>query len=58
VKFREGWKRAAAGQNYDQVLRKLTWDNLGWRPGKLFGETSPEQIDEMYDWCVRQYQNK
>lgn len=27
---------------------------LGWRMGRLFGETDEELIDELYDWCVRQ----
>ena len=52
--FKAGWTKATKGRQYDGVLDKLTWDNLGWRLGKLFGETSEEQIEELFDWCVDQ----
>lgn len=41
-----------------ETLKRLTWDNLGYRLGKLFGETSPEEINHLYDWCVRQYKDQ
>jgi hypothetical protein len=35
----------------------LTWNNLGWRLGYMFGPTSDEMIGAIYDWCVRQQQS-
>jgi hypothetical protein len=55
AQFREGWRRAVAGECYqEETLRRLTWNNLGYRLGKLFGATSADHIDQIYDWCVRQ----
>ena len=55
ARFREGWRKAAAGERYNRTtLKELTWDNLGWRLGRLFGHTSPDLVDEIYDWCVKQ----
>lgn len=57
AQFRAGWKAAQSGQQYtDETLSRLTWNNLGWRLGYLFGPTSDEMIALMYDWCVRQQQ--
>ena len=54
-RFREGWRKGAAGELAgEQALTKLTWENLGNRLGTLFSATSPELVDELYDWCVRQ----
>jgi len=55
ARFREGWRRGVAGERYGEPsLKELTWDNLGYRLGALFSDTSPELVDELYDWCVRQ----
>lgn len=55
ARFRQGWLKAANGEEYDYVsLKELTWDNLGYRLGKLFGETTDEVIEQQYEWCVRQ----
>ena len=54
-RFREGWRHATAGKRYkDEALRELTWQNLGWRLGKLFGSTETGLVDALYDWCVDQ----
>ncbi len=54
--FKTGWNRAVRGRNYaEDTLTDLTWDNLGWRLGKLFGETPDDMFEEMYDWCERHY---
>jgi hypothetical protein len=37
--FKQGWTRAVEGQEYEGVLDELTWNNLGWRLGELFGPT-------------------
>jgi len=55
ARFREGWRKAATGERYgEESLKELTWDNLGYRLGAIFANTRPEMVDELYDWCVRQ----
>jgi hypothetical protein len=55
ARFRTGWAQASKGQAYtEDTLADLTWMNLGWRLGTMFKETSPELVDELYEWCVRQ----
>jgi hypothetical protein len=44
-RFREGWRHAVTGRDYsNDALSHLTWDNLGWRLGKLFGDTPDELV--------------
>lgn len=58
ARFRQGWLHAVEGRIYgDAALKELTWDNLGYRLGRIFGSTSEEMIDQQYDWCVRQQKN-
>lgn len=54
--FKQGWTRAAQGKEYggDETLDVLTWNNLGWRLGKLFGETPDDLREEMLEWCKHQ----
>jgi hypothetical protein len=55
ARFRDGWNNAVNGQQYkSNALNRLSWENLGYRLGSLFGDTSPELVDELYDWCVSQ----
>ena len=55
AQFRVGWREAVEGREYSPaVLSRLTWHNLGYRLGVLFGATSEELVEEMYDWCVQQ----
>lgn len=55
ARFRIGWRKATTGADYGETaLKELTWDNLGWRLGKLLGPASDETINDMYDLCVRQ----
>jgi hypothetical protein len=52
---RDGWNNATDGQQYGtKALNDLTWENLGYRLGCLFGDTNPKLIDQLYDWCVEQ----
>ncbi|QLG61476.1 endonuclease/exonuclease/phosphatase family protein [Halorarum salinum] len=53
-RFNAGWNKAVAGTDMEDALERLTWENLGWRLGKLFGETSDDLRGELYDWCVKQ----
>ena len=57
AEFRKGWKEALDPQSYKpDTLRKLTWRNLGYRLGRLYGATSDELIGLLYDGSVRQQQ--
>ncbi len=53
--FKQGWTRAVEGQEYEAVLEQLTWNNLGWRLGKLFGPTPDDLRDDILDWCAEQH---
>jgi len=53
-RFSIGWKEAVAGQIYkEEALKELTWQNTGYRIGKVLGEASSELIEEMYKLCVK-----
>lgn len=55
--FKNGWWMGANpdGEDFgENAHRELSWQNLGYRLGKLFGDTSDEMIKEMYVWCVSQ----
>ena len=60
IKFREGWNFAIAGGIYksEKTLKSLKWENLGYRLGKLFGETPPDLIDGIFDWCAKHYNSQ
>ena len=53
-RFRRGWNDAVRGKDYGRTtLRKLTWQNLGWRIGKMLGHGSQETVERMYHLCVK-----
>ena len=56
--FRKGWEHSLDLEDgySDKTLKKLTWNNLGYRLGKLFGDTPDKMREELYDWSVRHYQ--
>lgn len=61
AEFRKGWKAAldpTKAPYKDDTLKKLTWHNLGYRLGAIYGETSQELIGVAYDWAVRQQSSK
>jgi hypothetical protein len=57
--FKRGW-RAAQNEDveYLDALEQLTWQNLGYRLGKLLGWADGTMIDEAFYWCERQYEQK
>ena len=59
-RFRAGWDDAAVrGKIYEEeTLKNLYWQNLGYRLGKLFGNTSDPLKEEIYHWCVKQQMEK
>lgn len=56
--FKAGWTNAVNGRELNDVLSRLTWQNLGWRLGKLFGDTSESLKEELYQWCETQQANQ
>lgn len=57
-KFRKGWQDAVSNQDKSYTannLKKLTWQNLGYRFGKHFGSQAPEYIREAFDYLAQQY---
>jgi len=56
--FRAGWRDAASlGRDYAKnVLKQLTWRNLGYRLGQFFGDQVLEQIDEVFDVLAGRYE--
>ena len=59
-RFKAGWNDAAVrGKDYDaKTLEVLYWQNLGYRIGKLLGDTSEQLQEEMYELCGRQREEK
>lgn len=53
-RFKAGWNKSVDGAEMGAALDQLTWENLGWRLGKLFDDTSEELQEELYVWCVKQ----
>lgn len=55
ARFKDGWRNAARGKRYaESTLRRVTWENTGYRLGVLFPDTDEILIEAQYDWCVRQ----
>lgn len=53
-RFKKGWSDAVSGTSYDEeTLQKLTWENLGWRIGKLVGEANEHRKEELYSQLVK-----
>ena len=40
--FNTGWNKQVAGKKYKAALKTLTWNNLGYRMAKRFGEKSED----------------
>jgi hypothetical protein len=58
--FNAGWTEALKDDpdkskyKENPELTNLTWENLGYRLGSLFEETSPELRKELFKWCKEQ----
>ncbi len=50
ARFRTGWADATKRSECYSVatLKRLTWNNLGYRFGRQFGSVAPDQIDAVY----------
>lgn len=51
--FKSGWTKAVKGQLIGGALDSLTWYNLGWRFGMLFGEVADDQKQALYELCIQ-----
>ena len=64
ARFRKGWWDALAAMSDPKngytvaTLKRLTWQNLGFRFGSFFGRATNCQINKLYDWCVEQQPNQ
>jgi 5-methylcytosine-specific restriction protein A len=49
--FRTGWEDSTKrGELYaDSTLKRLTWHNLGYRFGKVYGDQTQERIDATFE---------
>lgn len=55
--FVRGFNDSATGRHDEygeNALQHLTWQNLGYRLGLLFGETDKELVHRLFDWCEEQ----
>jgi len=53
--FLTGWSNANNPDSEDfgeTAFKELSWRNLGYRLGLLFGETPRRLKEDMYYWCV------
>ena len=58
-KFRKGWQDSISNKDKSYTannLKKLTWQNLGYRFGKHFGTQAPEYIREVFDYLALRYE--
>lgn len=58
--FKRGWTAAVKDLADNEASSKyaegpppdqLTWDNLGYRVGSIFGETDDDLRQELFEWC-------
>ena len=57
--FRGGWADATTrGQTFGEAaLQKVTWNNLGYRCGKVFGSASDDEIVAFYTYLADHYES-
>lgn len=60
--FKRGWTAAVKDSKDGEGSSKygggpppedLTWDNLGYRLGSIFGETNDDLRQELFEWCKK-----
>lgn len=65
--FKRGWTAAVKDLADDGEPSKysegpppknLTWDNLGYRLGSVFGETDDDLRQELFEWCKLKQQRE
>lgn len=58
--FRRGWNRATSGTPMSQrtLEARLTWNNLGYRAGMVFGPAPDTTIHDAFEVFARDYQRE
>ncbi|WP_157972507.1 hypothetical protein [Saliphagus sp. LR7] len=65
--FKRGWTAAVKDLRANDESSKysdgpppeeLTWDNLGYRLGSVFGETDDDLRQELFEWCKKKQENE
>ena len=59
--FKRGWTAAVkdlkdgGSSKYSEgpPPEELTWDNLGYRLGSIFGETDDDLRQDLFEWCKK-----
>ena len=64
-RFTTGWNHGVASHSTalpkkkpydpDTLAEKLTWQNLGYRLGRLLRDPSDEFVEEMWEVCTRHF---
>ena len=59
--FKTGWENSQRNpsdrESYtEETLKKLTWNNLGYRLGRILGPASDEFKERMYDLCASEWE--
>jgi hypothetical protein len=58
IRFKQGWKHANSGGTYSsKTLESLTWQNLGYRTGKI-GTYSEQDLDQLFDSFAELYNSR
>ena len=59
VNYLQGWTRVVNGREYSaRTLRRLTWNNMGWRDGKKYGNLSREERLKVFRRRVEEWRKK
>lgn len=59
LQFFVGFHRALTGRTYTaETLKKLTWNNLGWRLGKIYGAGEEVIIEELWARSMQAYRRR
>ena len=56
--FREGWKDSRSRKYTPDTLKRLTWQNLGYRFGEHFGDKDSDWIDQVHQLAHRRWKNE
>ncbi|WP_236721413.1 HNH endonuclease [Trichormus sp. NMC-1] len=55
IQFKVGWRNSISKDYNPIILKKLTWNNLGYRFGKELGYKSELEIKQIYDYLSEIY---
>jgi hypothetical protein len=55
VQFQMGWKASSQRDYKPGTLKKLHWNNLGYRFGKYFGPSDDEEIKQVCEYLAKNH---